>query len=187
MNIFYLDKDLAKAAQYHVDKHTVKMVLEYAQLLSTAHRLCDGIPYKSRTKTGRIIKRWGFSPRGIDPRAGILYEATHINHPSAVWSRATNNNYNALAYLLACLCREYTYRYGRVHKVESSGLLMALSVPPVNIPIGVFTQPTPAMDKKYLIYTNGIINSLLSYRNYYINGKKHLAKWTKRDNPDWFI
>jgi len=43
------------------------------------------------------------------------------------------------------------------------------------------------MDKKYLIYTNGIINSSLSYRNYYINGKRHLAKWTKRDNPDWFI
>ena len=42
MNIFYLDKDPKTCAQYHCDKHVVKMILEYAQLLSTAHRVLDG-------------------------------------------------------------------------------------------------------------------------------------------------
>ena len=43
MNIFYLDNDVDVCAQMHVDKHVVKMILEYAQLLSTAHRLLDGV------------------------------------------------------------------------------------------------------------------------------------------------
>jgi len=35
MNIFYLDKDPVKAAQYSCDKHVVKMILESAQMLCT--------------------------------------------------------------------------------------------------------------------------------------------------------
>lgn len=42
MNIFYLDRDVSKCAEYHNDKHVVKMIIEYAQLLSTAHRVIDG-------------------------------------------------------------------------------------------------------------------------------------------------
>ena len=36
MNLFYLDEDLDKCAEYHVDKHIVKMPLEVAQILCTA-------------------------------------------------------------------------------------------------------------------------------------------------------
>ena len=36
MNLFFLDNDLDKCAEYHVDKHIVKMPLEAAQLLCTA-------------------------------------------------------------------------------------------------------------------------------------------------------
>ena len=35
MNIFYLDKRPDDAAEMHCDKHCVKMILEYAQMLST--------------------------------------------------------------------------------------------------------------------------------------------------------
>ena len=42
MNIFYLNENPKIAAIEHNDKHCVKMVLEYAQMLSTAHRECDG-------------------------------------------------------------------------------------------------------------------------------------------------
>jgi hypothetical protein len=42
MNIFALDTDPIVAARMHCDKHIVKMVSEYAQLLSTAHRVLDG-------------------------------------------------------------------------------------------------------------------------------------------------
>ena len=44
MNIFVLDRDPYIAAQMHCDKHVIKMICEYAQLLSTAHRQLDGTP-----------------------------------------------------------------------------------------------------------------------------------------------
>lgn len=182
MNIFWLDNDIKESAKYHVDKHVVKMILEYAQLLSTAHRMLDGIPYEGRTKTGRKVKRWGFSPRGNDPRAGLLYQATHINHPSAVWARASNNNYTALWCLLNELCIEYSYRYDRAHKVETSGLLNALRYPPFNIPVGPFTGPTPAMPDQYKD-----ADSVKAYRAYYIGDKQRMAKWTRRNKPEWYV
>ena len=43
MNIFYLDNHTHRCAKQHCDKHVVKMIIEYAQLLSTAHRVIDGI------------------------------------------------------------------------------------------------------------------------------------------------
>ena len=55
MNIFYLHDDPIYCAQMHCDKHVVKMILEYAQLLSTAHHEIDGTPsidcYKPTHKT----------------------------------------------------------------------------------------------------------------------------------------
>ena len=51
MNIFYLHHDPKLCAQYHVDKHVVKMILETAQLLSTAHWLSGGEgPYRATHK-----------------------------------------------------------------------------------------------------------------------------------------
>ena len=58
MNIFYLHKDPIKNAEYHCDKHIVKMATEYCQLLSTAHRVLDGQIYLGKTKSNRNIKRW---------------------------------------------------------------------------------------------------------------------------------
>ena len=55
MNIFYLDEDPVTCARMHVDKHVVKMIVEYAQLLSTAHRVVDGRESIDLSKHGRII------------------------------------------------------------------------------------------------------------------------------------
>ena len=46
MNIFYLHKDPKICAEQHLDKHVVKMLIEYAQLMSTAHRMLDGVMYQ---------------------------------------------------------------------------------------------------------------------------------------------
>ena len=51
MNIFYLDKDPVKAAEYSCDKHVVKMILESAQMLCTAHRVQDGEMVIGKSKT----------------------------------------------------------------------------------------------------------------------------------------
>ena len=48
MNIFYLDEDPRICAEMHCDKHCVKMILETAQLLCTAHRVLDGDEYSDK-------------------------------------------------------------------------------------------------------------------------------------------
>ena len=58
MNIFYLHNDPKVCAELHVDKHVVKMIVEYAQLLSTAKRMTDGIKYEAKSKTGRKVQRY---------------------------------------------------------------------------------------------------------------------------------
>ena len=182
MNIFYLSHDTIECAQMHNDKHCIKMILEYCQLLSTAHRMIDGEEFIGKTATGRNIKRWKLS----DDRETTLYTATHINHPSAVWCRQSKENYTWLHQLLVELCKEYTYRYGKVHKCESTGLVKKLGIVPSNIPNKPFTGPTPAMPDDIKVAGN----SLASYRNYYINNKVHLASWkgkvNSRNRPEWF-
>lgn len=161
MNIFYLHNNPRDCAIMHLDKHCVKMILEYAQLLSTAHRFLDGDYYAD---------------------AHNFYKSTHINHPSAVWVRKSFHNYIWLHNLLTFLCIEYTYRYGKIHKVQSSGLLTELYKVPELIGDYDFTEPTPAMPDDCKI----INDSIASYRKYYQLYKAHIAKWTDRNMPYWF-
>ena len=176
MNIFYFDRDVTKCAEYHNDKHVVKMILEYAQLLSTAHRVLDGKEYIDAS-SGRKIKRWRLEDTSLE---GCLYKATHVNHPSAVWVRQSNNNYNWLVCLFQSLLSEYTHRYGKIHSCDR--LVYWLRKPPINIPTGYKTQPTPAMPDEYKVQGD----SLQSYRNYYIGAKKTMAKWKNREIPSWW-
>ena len=178
MNIFYLDKDPKTCAEMHNDKHCVKMILEYAQLLSTAHRYLDGTQSVGTSKTGRKQTRYVLP----DQRESILYSATHLNHPSAVWVRKSRENYAWLYQLLDCLCKEYTYRYGKIHKVEGSGLLDKLWLVPAGIPEHPkFTEPTPAMPDNYKVSGD----SISSYKNYYLGDKQRMFAWKKRPTPSW--
>lgn len=173
MNIFYLNKDPAICAVMHVDKHCVKMILETAQLLSTAHRVLDGVETIQLSKNCRKVKRWILPDDG----RSILYEATHINHPSAVWARQSKENYKWLFSLFVELCTEYSYRYGKTHKCAS--MIMTLMVPPNNISNGPFTEPTPAMPEQYKVPGD----SIKSYHNYYNGEKQRMFSWKKRDVP----
>ena len=176
MNIFALDQDPKQAAEWMVDKHVVKMILESAQLLSTAHRLLDGTEYVGKSKTGRNVKRWMLPDIDMDLN---LYDATHVNHPSAVWCRATVHNYGWLYQHFVALMDEYTYRYGKVHKCES--MSQWLVYPPKNIKIAELTPVTPAMPDEYKVPGD----SVESYRNYYRIAKERMHKWTKREKPIW--
>jgi hypothetical protein len=105
MNIFYLDEDPKICAQYHCDKHVVKMIIEYAQLLSTAHRVLDGFEGYGASKSGnRQVKIWTIH----DSRDEILYKATHVNHPSNIWTRSSVKNYHYMFQLWHYLCLEYS-------------------------------------------------------------------------------
>ena len=176
MNIFYLHEDPIQNAKWHIDKHIVKMPIEYAQLMSTAHRLLDGEMYLGKTAIGRNIKRW----RLHDEREDILYKASHINHPSAIWVRESIENYFQMYKLYMAVLAEFTNRYGKIH--GSSKPSIALIRPPSNIPLVKGTQLPQCMPEMCKVKNNPI----LAYRNYYIVEKNSFASWKNREIPEWF-
>ncbi len=158
MNIFYLHEDPKTCAEMHCDKHVVKMILEYAQLLSTAHHVVDGTP-------------------SID-----CYKMTHKNHPSAIWARENRSNYMWLVELLDNLLMEYTLRYGKKHKTERSGIFNNLCSLPHGLKDGDFTHPPQCMDD----YCKVEGNTIMAYRNYYIKEKSYMARWKFTQEPNWY-
>ena len=166
-----------------VDRHVVKMILETAQLLSTAHRVLDGKEIIIEGWTDEFGTRHRKKKLLVldDHRDSILYRATHINHPSAVWCRQSVENYNWLVDHLFALGDEYTYRYGKKHlTIEKLGYM--IQSPPFNLKAWDWTPMPSCMDKQYIISDDPIIN----YRHYYVNGKSRLKKYTKRRPPAWW-
>jgi len=153
MNIFFLHLDTEECAKMHVDKHVVKMILEHTQLLCSVHHITHS--------------------EYIPP-----YKLTHKNHPCSIWTRESLSNYKYLIKLTKELCKEYTYRYGKVHKCEQYIDLLNNNLPPIE-DIG-FTKPRQAMPNEYKEE-----DSIMAYRNYYFYGKQHIHTWKKRDSPEW--
>lgn len=178
MNIFYLHSDPKICAQMHLDKHVVKMIIEYGQLMSTAHRFLDGIGDRFKSANGRTVIRFTMQNPILEES---LMKASHISHPCAIWTRANKSNYFWIYSLWFYLCKEYTYRYGKIHSVEKR-LGDAISFAPSRIRTGSFYSPPLAMPDQCKILNDPIA----SYRKYYIEHKSSFAKWTKRDMPSWF-
>ena len=175
MNIFALHSNPMICALFHCDKHVVKMILEYAQLLSTAHQVLDGIQIIEQTKK-RKIKRWI-----IKNSSKPFYKSTHVNHPCSKWVRESSENYKWLYKLFCCLCDEYSFRYKKVHKTDSR-LRYILRTLPTNIVIANQTPFVQAMPQQY----KNTKNPILAYRILYIHEKAHFCSWKYRITPSWF-
>ena len=122
MNIFILDNDITKCAEYHVDKHVVKMCLESAQLLCTLRGL-----------TTREIRDFPYLPN-------------HFNHPCSIWVRKSLDNYEWLYCLALSLNDEYGYRYGgKTHK----SIEVVLKLPDIDLPSKGLTPFAQAMPDEY--------------------------------------
>jgi len=160
MNIFYLDKRPDDAAEMHCDKHCVKMILEYAQMLSTAHRELDGdVP-------------------------DILYKSTHKNHPSTIWTRSSKQHYDWLFRLFRMLRAEYAIRDSdhnfKVHKTwDKLGKL--LETTPKNIKDNGWGDPPQCMPDH--CKDDDVVTA---YRNYYILEKNTFAVWKYSGTPEWY-
>jgi hypothetical protein len=175
MNIFFLDNNLKLCAEYHVDRHAVKMIVELAQMLSSAHRFLDGkleiVKINNRSK--KIYK--------LNNNDSLIYHISHVNHPCTVWVRESIHNYMETFELFKYLCEEYTYRYGKIHMTDTK-LSKILSVAPNNIPNVSSTPKAQAMPDIYKCD-----DAITAYRNYYIHEKSHLAVWSKRTIPEWYV
>jgi hypothetical protein len=170
MNIFYLSHSPYLSALWQVDKHVVKMPLETAQLLSTAHHVAGSA-----------------TPE--------MYKLTHRNHPSAVWVRECAENYAWTYSHLFHLLNVYSERYKRTHK--TSQLLKVLSVLPSQIPrmtdkhIGTWVPPMKSVDvgtevPQCMPDEFKDDKPSTAYKRYYAIGKKDLHAWKIKDHrPEW--
>lgn len=155
MNIFFLSLDPDEAARLHCDKHVVKMILETAQLLYTAHWV-----YESPLPEG-------------------AYRKTHPNHPCARWVRESLANYTWLCRLGMALCAEYTFRYNKTHKTQGHLTWLSTHSPGGLVDVG-WTLPRLAMPEEY--HDN---DPVTAYRMYYVGAKSRLLAYTKRLAPDF--
>ena len=159
MNIFYFYKSPTLSAQAQPDKMLVKMPLETAQMLCTAHRILDGDEYADQEG---------------------LYKEAYMNHPCTIWARESSANYWWLYSHFIALGAEYTYRYGKRH-ASLEKLWKPLFTMPKNIFKGAMTPLAQAMPEEYKDE-----DPIVAYRNYCIN-EKHYAKWERgRNKPSWW-
>ena len=143
MNIFYLDKDPVKAAQVQYNKHVVKMILESAQMLCTAHHVY-GFPHD------------------------VPYKQAHLNHPSTIWARENASNYVWLFEHFCALSAEYKKRYNKTH-LSYTKCFHPLSMIPAKLEstFNGTTKMPQCMPDEYKDKC-----SVQAYWNYYI-GEKH--------------
>lgn len=156
MNIFALDTDVVKCAQYHLDKHCVKMILESTQLLNNA----------------LITHNIFYTP---------IYKPTHLKHPASIWTTLSKENFDWLTNLALALCDEYTYRYNKKHKCQEYIEYFKASSHRLQIPSRGLMPFVKCMPEQYKVE-----DPVESYRNYYRGDKSYIAKWTKRSVPQWW-
>ena len=149
MNIFYLDSDPIVAARVQYNKHVVKMILESAQMLCTAHHHYAEL---------------------YDYQTFVPYKKAHYNHPSSIWCRQNSRQYYWLFHHMLALGDEYTKRYNKKH-LSITKCFDALKNCPVGMPLGgEFNEPPQCMPDEYKVEGD----SIKAYWNYYI-GEKYIV------------
>lgn len=119
MNIFVLDEDIEKSAQYHCDRHVNKMILEGTQMLCT------------------VLQQIGKE---------APYKATHENHPCTIWTGESLSNWKWLRDFIIALNLEKRFRYGGLHK--SAVVAVMLEEPDIeDVGLTPFAQAMPSTYK----------------------------------------
>lgn len=181
MNIFVLDEDPAKAAMMMCDKHIPKMIVESAQMLSTAHRMLDGKIEKKPSKSGKtMVNHWLLDDPYMESK---LYKAVHTGHPCTKWTMESAQNYRWHFYHFSALGKEFEYRRNKKHATIEL-LLDDLAHLPINITEGPRTEFAQAMKAYPECMVEG--NAVEAYRNYYHKAKP-FAQWQwGREAPHWW-
>jgi hypothetical protein len=166
MNLFLLSWDPTECAQWHCDKHVVKMILELVQMLYTTWHLNNSyVP-----SCAPLCKSTG--NRGYR-------KLSNPNHPMAKWVRESLWNYTFTIKLAAALCLEFKHRYSHYHGCTEHVLWLAKHVP--RFDNTEQTQIPQCMPDKYKVAC-----PLQAYRNYYMGDKVAFASWSKRPEPVWW-
>lgn len=181
MNLFFLDHDHDVSAQYHIDKHCSKMVLEAAQLIATTlwvDKLIGFVPRKLDSEELSIIKTAMKAEPPIEERQFIRYLATHHNHPSAIWTRQSLDNLEWVQVYANALNEETQCRGNKAHascaeinKWPSTSRLPSVGLTP-------FALAMPDELK--------LPDPIEAYRLFYMLDKGPIASWKARSKPYWW-
>ncbi len=164
MNIFFLSALVKLAAQYHNNRHVVKMISETCHLLSTAW--------------------WALNAQDAEVlfKQGLIWKSTHAQHPCAVWARAYVNNYVWLASLGIALCDEFELRFsGAPHAARAKLEWLSANAPrsiPCTPPSSLHFQcqvtlPPQCMPEAYVVPGDPVAG----YRQYYQCADKAKLRW----------
>jgi hypothetical protein len=156
VNLFAFSESPHEAARFHCDAHVVKMILETAQMMSTAVHVLE--PEAAKGWVG-------------------LYKPTHINHPCSVWVRASSANYEWTSELACGLIWSFRDRFGHSHKTEGLLALLTLFNPSPEGPLTPFAQAMPEECKG--------LDPVAAYKRYFNMHKQHIARW-RNGQPDWY-
>ena len=181
MNLFYLDDDLDKCAEYHIDKHVTKMVLEAAQLLTTTlwvDKYLGYVPRKLTSEELGVLKDVKRSTPSINDRVFTRYLSTHENHPSAIWVRSSLEHYYWTVNYANALNSEGIYRGYKSHASCDEVNRMP---EPTRLPDNGWTKPALAMPDE--LKSEDVI---ASYRKFYMLDKAPFASWKVRGKPHWW-
>lgn len=159
MNIFFIDKDPIKAAASLCDKHVVRLITEAGILLCGVHH------------------RLKFKYPDVRPPylTGPIINGELVN-----WLYSSLSNYNWCVKYGLEISKQYTKRYGKIHKSQAVIEWCKDHQPDIS-DIGITKMPQIMPD----IYKSD--DTINSYRQYYIKEKKRFAKWKLGNIPQWFI
>ena len=167
MNLFILSLIQKEIAQYMMDKHVSKILLEAVQMLCSAKRILDP----------------------DDEINDHLYKLAHKNHPVTIWCRKSKANFIWTLDLVEELHKEWKFRYkhpeNKFHKSYLISLILRENMPSDDKfeEVGL-TKFALAMPVEYKTE-----DPVESYRNYYMSEEKQkIATWKKlRGKPDWYL
>jgi len=143
--------------------------MEAVQLLYTAWWLL--VP------TGEWRNR---APYSVSGRRG--YNATHKNHPTAVWVRTSRMNYLMCADYSLNICKEYTKRFGREHACQIHAEWLRNNIPPIS---EAMMTPIPLVVKEDVVrFAPTLREAVREYRKFYKT--KMFLRYRYSERPSWF-
>ena len=159
MNIFVLDTDIDKCAEYHCDQHVIKMILESVQILCTA------------------LNKKGFT---------APYKSTHVKHPCVLWVEQSYDNFLWLTELTFALNAEYRYRYDKQTDHKSIAILKQIQKEEFKFEMNGLTSFPQAMPDKFKVendavtaYRNFYIGEKLRFAKW---TKREIPYWIEKIN-----
>ena len=178
MNIFFLHSNPQKAALLYCDEHLGKIRLEASQMLSTAYHLSKHINVEEKNAL------WFVNNYRI-------YNKAFVNHPTSVWVRLTQDNFNWCFEHLKALQKIWLSAgcNGDITTIMIASFGATSSL--LRLPIGLSNVPLAMYDSVKQKYKpkEPMPVAVRAYREYmcakvFKNDKR--PTWTINQQPEWY-